>query len=146
MAHSKIWLSYPPAFFELLREAATRECVLDLPDERSARRLMGKLYALKGALKKAKAYGRKVVPMSDEDLKMLDELYPLAVRVQLRVEPHAQKVGAWSLIARPFDTDPDNLLVMDALKRALPGTSQSDIPLPSPGFFESLKTETKENE
>lgn len=135
MAHSKIWQSYPPAFLDVFREGAMREVRIPCEDLAHAKRLMGKLYALKGALKKAKTGGPKVIPMTEEDQKLLEEIYPLACRVQLREEHEG---GKFALLVRPTDQDPDGFAITSALARGANGTSASDI-LPPANFLEGLK-------
>jgi hypothetical protein len=115
MSYSKALEAYPPEFAQLIEHGALQGVSLPLPSEEEARRLMGRLYAFKGVVKK-EAHGRE----PSEEIKAL---YALSNKCQIRVT-------GCMLTLRPLDQDPDALLIRAALEQAGPAgpttTTRSD--------------------
>lgn len=106
MSYSKDLASYPEEFAALLEVGASRGVSLPLPTPAEAKRLMGRLYAYKGALK-------KVCHDDPEATEELRTLFRLSQKCQMRCEGPL-------LVLRPLDQDPDAALIRAALGQAGP--------------------------
>lgn len=109
MSYSKDLENYPEEFGELIEKASLQGLTLPMPSPADAKRLMGRLYAYKGALKKA-------CHDDPETPDLIRTLYRYSQKCQLRVE------GS-DLILRPLDRDPDAMLIRAALE-----TNRTDPP------------------
>lgn len=101
MSYTKDLESYPEEFGLLIETGATKGVSLPMPTPAEAKRLQGRLYAYKGALKKA----------CHDDPEATDEvraLFKLSQRCQMRIEGSL-------LVLRPLDQDPDAALIKAAL-------------------------------
>jgi len=100
MSYSKDFEAYPQEFATLLERGALEGLTLPLGTAENAKRLMGRLYAYKGALKKA--------AQDFDATEEIKALYQYSRKVQFRQE-------ATCLVIRPLDQDPDALLIRAAL-------------------------------
>lgn len=104
MPYTKDLEGFPEEFGALLETGATRGVSLPMPSAAEAKRLQGRLYAYKGALKRA-------VHDDPETPEEVREIFRFSQKCQLRVEGSL-------LILRPVDQDPDALLIREALNLA----------------------------
>lgn len=102
MSYSKNYQAYPQEFATLIERGALQLISLPLGTEENAKRLMGRLYAYKGALKRA--------AHSPDCPEAIRTLATLVDKSQFRVE------GA-NLVIRPLDLDPDAALIRAALEQ-----------------------------
>lgn len=120
MTYSKRLEVYPLEFGELMKQAAMQAMEIPMPNKADAQRLMGRLYAYKGALLKA----AKAFDATDE----IKELKRFSDKVQLRV------TGEGNLLLRPLDMDPDARHIANVLadpsagKKVLVEISTSSLP------------------
>jgi hypothetical protein len=101
VSYSKHLDTYPEEFGQLIERAALGEITLPL-DPIEAKRLMGRLYAYKGALSRAAA------DLENVDNPLLQDLARYSRKVQLRVTPAG-------LVLRPLDQDTDAQLIRSFL-------------------------------
>lgn len=108
MTYAQDWRSFPPAFTELIEAAAVRKVEIPCVDAKKAKSLESKLHAFFGVLHRAAAKDPSVVPLDN-----------LSRKVQIKAKGSV-------LVCIPRDQEPDNLLILDALRGAN-GTSASDL-------------------
>jgi virulence-associated protein VagC len=111
MSYSKHLASYPEELGQLLEVGSLGGVTLPMASAQEAKRLQGRLYAYKGALKKE----------VEENLdcgETIRNLHRLSQKCQIRVE------GS-QLIIRPMDQDPDAALIRAVLSepKAMPAES-----------------------
>lgn len=97
MTYPRDWRSFPPAFVSLIEQAAVRRVEVPCMSDKDAKRLEGRLHAFLGSLHRAAAKDKECIPLDN-----------LARKVKVKAE------GA-ILAASPRDTEPDNLLILQAL-------------------------------
>lgn len=124
MARSKDWETYPEVFHDLIREASTREIKIEQASSSEARKLMGRMYAFHGALKRA-AEGKEADGLARE-------LATICKRVRYRIEGE-------SLIAAPRDTDPVNASILAAIASSGGSTQTSSGLAPSANLLGLLE-------
>jgi hypothetical protein len=118
MTYSKNLESYPEEFGSLIEAGALGGVTLPMPSAPDAKRLAGRLYAYKGALKKE-------VQDNPDCGDLVRNLYRLSQKCQMRAECSL-------LILRPMDRDPDAMLIRSLLEGGLP-VAPSTAERPSTG-------------